>query len=99
MTSIKVKKYRKANILILNEFQSFISVVFYRGNFYQIKTDAIKHGEYTNGEYTEAIENAYTEAKKLADAIITSRSIKFRIKQLWQEAISRRIAERAMIRK
>ena len=71
MTTVKVKDYRGANILILNnDWQTFISVVFHKGQFYAWQTDGIKNGEYTNKEFLLAVDNAYIHAKAIVDEVI-----------------------------
>ena len=83
MICLKVKKYRGARILIINEWYEFLVIVYMRGEFYTTKVDAIKRGEYNAKEYAEASEFALREAKTLIDAIIKKKSIINKIKQTY----------------
>lgn len=73
MIATHVKKYRGAHILILNEWQTFIAIIFYKGKFYHAYAEAIKKGEYGGKEYTECVDFAYREAKRVVDAIKISK--------------------------
>ena len=78
--SIETRKYRGAYIQILNYWQDFVIVVFYRGKFYQFKSATDKKSEYTNEEYILVLKNIIKDAEKFIDAIKNQRSIKGRIK-------------------
>lgn len=78
--SIETKKYRGAHIHIINYYQEFIIVVFYRGKFYQFKSATDKRGEYTNEEYLVVLDAIREDAKKFIDAIKIQRSFKYKIK-------------------
>ncbi len=78
MTVLKIKKYRGANILIMNNWQSFIYVIFYRNRFYTNTIDITKYGEYSNAEYLRAIDGVLLAAKETVD-IIKQRSFVFNI--------------------
>lgn len=86
---IKVKKYKGANILIINEWYQFIAIIFYRGQFYTTKLDAIKrdHREYTATEYAQAADAMLQEAKLLVEAIRTKRSLRFKLKNLYNHYV------------
>ena len=85
LNSIKIKSYRGAHILILNSWQEFIVIVFYKNQFYHFLSGAEKKGEYTNDEYFTVIDTITKDSHKYIDAIILKRSLKFKIKQLWQQ--------------
>lgn len=91
---IKIKKYRGAHILILNAWQSFVAIVFYRGKFYHCRTDAVKQGEYTNNEYLVALDTITKDAKYLVEALKRKRSVLFQLKSLWKKNIKRSIERR-----
>lgn len=84
MIAVRCRKYRGAHILIINEFQSFLAIIFYKGRFYQTKLDAIKQGkkEYTASEYATACDTMFKEACLLVDAIKVKLNIITKIKQL-----------------
>ena len=88
-----IRKYRGAHILIINEFQTFISITFYKGKFYHIKHDAIKRGEYTNKEYLEVCDSIQKEAKKMVDLIRVEKSLLFKIKNIYV-SITKRLSQR-----
>jgi len=67
MTVTKIAKYRGASILILNEWQCFIYVIFYKGEFFANQIVITKSGEYTNKEYLQAMDGALTAAKSTID--------------------------------
>ena len=81
MTVVKIKTYRGAHILILNEFQGFIWVAFYKGKFYAGQLHIEKQGEYTLDE-TESALKATLCAAKLSIDQICERS--FPLKQIKQ---------------
>ena len=78
---IKTKKYRGAYIEILNYYQDFVAVIFYRGRFYHFRSDALKKGEYTNEEYLTILDTILKDAKRFADEIIKERSLLGQIKR------------------
>lgn len=69
MTVVKIKKYRGASILVLNEWQSFIYAIYYRGQFYANEINIHKSGEYSNSEYLRAMDGALIAAKSTIDII------------------------------
>ncbi len=70
MTIAKIKKYNGAHILILNEWQRFIYIIFYKGQFYANTFDIEKTGDYTGTEYIRAMDAVLLAAKKSCDIII-----------------------------
>ena len=95
MNAIKIKKYRGANILIINEWQDFIAIIFYRGGFYHCRLGVEKNevifrnhkrigpADYTNGEYLVAVDTIVKDAKILVDNIIKERSLWNQIKKIY----------------
>ncbi len=80
INSIVTKKYKGAYIHIINYFQQFVVVVFYKGRFYQFLSVTDKAREYTNEEYILVLNGIYEDAKKFIESIKVQRSLKFRIK-------------------
>lgn len=80
---IAVKKYRGASILIINCWQSFIAIVFYRGQFYHCRIDAVQRGEYNNQEYLTALDTISKDAKYLVAAVKKKRSFFEKIKKIF----------------
>ena len=77
--------YHGANILLLNnDWQTFISIVFYKGQFYSWQTDAVKVSEYNNKEFLLAVDNAYTAAKEIVDEVRQRSLTKNKIKKICQ---------------
>lgn len=92
VNTITAKKYRGAYIYIVNYWQDFVIVIFYRGRFYSFRSVTDKRGkfdrfgnfirgEYTNEEYIIVLENIFKDAHKFIDAIKIERSVLFRIKR------------------
>lgn len=85
MTVCKIKVYRGAKILVLNDdWQTFIYVIFYKGQFYANNIAVTKRGEYTNKEYMEALEAVLNVAHKVIDKLKQERSLIYKFKQLCQ---------------
>ena len=82
---IKVKKYRSTFILIINFWQDFVSIIFYRGQFYHCRLKAEKMGEYSNEEYLTALDTILKDSHTLVDTIIRERSLIGTIKRLWHK--------------
>ena len=80
MTIVKIKKYKAANILILNEWQRFIYIIFYKGQFYANTFDIEKTGDYTGTEYLRAMDAVLLAAKKSCDIIIERSSLLNKLK-------------------
>ena len=85
INGLHFKEYRGAHIHLINYWQDFVVVVFYRGRFYDYKVEAEKKGEYTNEEYIRVISAVYEDAKKFVDAIRVKRSLKNKIKEFINE--------------
>ena len=81
LNSVKMSKYRGAYIHIVNFYQEFIVVVFYKGEFYQFKSATDKGGEYTNEEYILVLDAIRKDAERFIDAIKKERSVIFRLKR------------------
>ena len=84
LTAIRIKKYRGANILIINKWQNFIAIIFYKGQFFQTELEAtpeVKRKDYTAREYAIACDAMLNEAKKVVNAIRAKRSLKNRLRQ------------------
>lgn len=75
INAVKIRKYKEAHILILNMWQSFLTIIFYRGKFYHFYMDAFKQGEYDIGEYTVVLDACLKDAKTLIDKIKKERSL------------------------
>lgn len=78
----QIRKYRGANILILNNWQSFVYVIFYRKQFYANEITIAKPGEYTNLEYVRALDGVLIAAKRSVDMIRERSSWKSKLKNV-----------------
>lgn len=78
--AIQTKKYKGAYIHILNYWQDFVVVIFYRRKFYQFRSATDKKGEYTNEEYIIVLDSIFQDAHKFIEAIREKRSLKNKIK-------------------
>ena len=83
LTAIRVRKYRGAHILIINKWQNFIAIIFYKGQVHQTELDAEIKGQhdYTAKQYAIACDAMLCEAKKVVDAIREQRSLRFKFKK------------------
>jgi len=69
MTCVKISNYKGAHILILNEWQVFIYIIYYKRKFFANEISISKRGEYTNKEYVQALDGALVAAKSTIDII------------------------------
>ena len=81
MTIVKIKKYRGANILILNNYQDFLCVIFYKGKFYANTFEISKAGEYTEKEYIQALDAVQIAARTTVNIIKERSSVINKLKQ------------------
>ncbi len=86
MTVAKTKDYKKAKIVVLNDdWQTFIYVIYYKGEFYANNIAVTKQGEYTNTEYMQALEAVLDVAHRVVDKIIEERSPKSLLNKICQK--------------
>ena len=90
VNSLSMRPYRGAHIHIINYFQRFVVVVFYRGHFYQFLSETTKQGEYTNEEYLLVLDAIRKDAEKYVDAIKKKRSFRYRLKSFFSHASKKR---------
>ena len=82
---VKTKKYKGAHILILNDWQNFRYIIFYKGLFFSTDLEVTKRGEYTNEEYILAVDATYQAACATIDQIILQRSWTQKIKYIYKK--------------
>lgn len=100
LIATRIRRYKGAYILILNVWDTFLTIIFLRGKFYHIKHDAeIKGREYTNKEYLDILDVIKKDAYKIIDIIKVESSIRFKVKIFTQYVktffgTSKRISDR-----
>lgn len=89
MTVVRIRKYRGANILILNEWQKFIYIIFLKGKFYAYDFEISKRGDYTNREYLQALDAANMAAKSTVDTLYQRSPLRKFFKEIYAKTILR----------